>query len=326
MTGFGVDLAELGGYAGAVGRCGSNLSDAHGYSTSYITDGDFGAILQLITGAYDRVIPKFESVLQEDGSRLTQSGRALDESRRLYVETDRRVAQSYGIGAAITDEGPARGFGSLGVYGPLVPPTSGGAQLPEVSFGGIFDKVCDLIVSLGGPDIRRDVTKWIAGDIGKAALQASAWAALGEFVDSIETDLRSAHNRIDGTWTGPAATRAGKSISQWETSLKDQSRSMSKMSTYLRRMIKEAVDMAQVVVDIIKTIISIVSSAISSAYIPGWGEWKAVKTVKEAIGLINKARKVISEFWNALNLIKASIEMVEDSFSVGALPAVPSGG
>lgn len=55
-------------------------------------------------------------------------------------------------------------------------------------------------------------------------------------------------------------------------------------------MIGQAVQMAQVVVDIIKTVISIVSAALSSAYIPGWGQWKATKTVKEAITLVNNAR------------------------------------
>lgn len=82
--------------------------------------------------------------------------------------------------------------------------------------------------------------------------------------------------------------------------------------------------MAQVVVDIIKTVISLVSAALSSAYIPGYGQWKAISTVKEAWTLVNNARKVITTFWNALVMIKDCIVMAVMAFNVESLPAAPS--
>jgi hypothetical protein len=89
-------------------------------------------------------------------------------------------------------------------------------------------------------------------------------------------------------------------------------------------MIRQAVDMAQVVVDIIKTVISLASAALSSAYIPFWGQWKLIKSAKEALTLINNARKVIQAFWNALVMIKDGIVMVAHSFSIDALPPAPA--
>ena len=44
-----------------------------------------------------------------------------------------------------------------------------------MSFGWIFDKACELIQWLGGPDLRAEVTEQIAGDVNKASRQASAW-------------------------------------------------------------------------------------------------------------------------------------------------------
>ena len=82
--------------------------------------------------------------------------------------------------------------------------------------------------------------------------------------------------------------------------------------------------MAQVVVDIVKTVISLVSAALSSAYIPFWGQAKLIKTAKEAITLINNARKVITVFWNALNMVKDGFLMIVHAFGVEKLPAAPT--
>ena len=165
--------------------------------------------------------------------------------------------------------------------GSIPAPSISGDVLPEVSFGYLLDKCCDLIVWVGGPDPREYVTQWIAGDVGKASLQAEAWEHLSVCVDSVQRNLDAGLSRIGQTWAGGAAQNAAARTTSWIEALATQSTSCTSLAGHLRDMVEQAVQMAQVVVDIIKTVVSIVTAALSSAYIPGWGQWKAIKTVKD---------------------------------------------
>lgn len=323
MTDLKVDLSSLGAWSNQVERASDNLGNAESYGRSHISDGDFGAILELITGDYEALISSFHTVLETDSQRLAGFSSALDLTRDDFAETDAQVAQTFGIGAAITDGGSAN-FPDARSAGSIPAPSNSGDVLPEVSFGYVLDKCCDLIVWVGGPDPREYVTKWIAGDVGKASLQAEAWEHLSTCVDSVQRNLDAGLSRIGQTWAGGAAQNASARTQSWIEALSTQSSSCTTMSGHLRDMIEQAVQMAQVVVDIIKTVISLVTAALSSAYIPGWGQWKAIKTVKEAITLVNNARKVITVFWNAITMIKDSIIMIVNQFSITSLPPAPA--
>ncbi|MFX0579056.1 hypothetical protein [Nocardia nepalensis] len=67
----------------------------------------------------------------------------------------------------------------------LVAPASDNRHLPEVSLGLRYDKICELISWVGGPDIRKELTNLSAGDVGKAATQASAWQHPGECLEAV---------------------------------------------------------------------------------------------------------------------------------------------
>lgn len=323
MTDLRVDLSSLGAWSDQVERASGNLGNAESYARSHIADGDFGRILELITGDYEALIGGFHSVLETDSQRLSGFASALDLTREDFAETDAQVAQTYGVGAAIVDGGRAQ-FHDARAAGSIPAPSISGDVLPEVSFGYLLDKCCDLIVWVGGPDPREYVTQWIAGDVGKASLQAEAWEHLSVCVDSVQRNLDAGLSRIGQTWAGGAAQNAAARTTSWIEALATQSTSCTSLAGHLRDMVEQAVQMAQVVVDIIKTVVSIVTAALSSAYIPGWGQWKAIKTVKEAITLVNNARKVITVFWNAITMIKDSIIMIINQFSLTALPPEPA--
>lgn len=318
-----VELADLNGWAGQVDRAGSDATAIGTYATSHVTDGDFGAILEVITPDYEALIPQFQTILATDGTRLGEVSATLRALRTDYQQTDAQVAQDFGLGARITDDGDGSSFSDAARATPVPAPSSGGDALPEVTFGFVLDKVCELLSYIGGPDPREYVTKWVAGDIEKAGLQASAWEHAGECVKILERNLSTGSAAIAGTWKGQASTSAAAHMDQWVTTLADQSAGMGQMAGHLRDMIRQAVDMAQLVVDIIKTVISIATAALSSAYIPAWGQWKLIKSAKEALTLINNARKVITMFWNALTMIKDGIVMIAHLFSVDALPSAP---
>jgi uncharacterized protein YukE len=330
MADVTVEISDLRGWAGQVGRGSADMGTAHGYATSNVADAEFGRILELITGDYAKLLTSFHAVLAADGTGLGKAGTALGASADTYRAADDKSKGRFtelpgGETGDITDDGVANGFDDVApAAAKLSPPTDGGAALPEVSFGWILDKVCDLVVWVGGPDPREYVTKWIAGDVAKASRQVSAWQHIADCVDAVDANLDSGRAAIVKTWTGEASTASAGHMDKWSTAFHDQSAAMRQISGHLHDMIDQAVKMAQVVVDIIKTVISLVSAALSNAAIPGYGQWKLIETVKEAITMINSARKVIMVFWNALNMVKALIIATVSTFSVDALPPAAS--
>jgi uncharacterized protein YukE len=325
-----VELSDLRGWATQVGRAGTDLNAAHGYATQHLADNDFGRILELISADYGALLGAFQGVLEADGKGLDRVRAALGASADTYLTVDRRSRERFtqlptGETADIADDREAAAFADRApAAAELTAPTSSGAQLPEVTFGWALDKVCELVVWVGGPDPREHVTKWIAGDIGKASTQVSAWQQVADCVTAVDANLDAGRVAITRTWTGEAAGASAGHMDRWSTCLGEQSGAMRQVAAHLQDAVDQAVKTAQVVVEIIKTVISLVMAGLSGAAIPAYGQWKLIKTVKEAIVMINNARKVIMVFWNTLNMIRAAIVMVIGVFSVEALPPAPS--
>lgn len=330
MPNIAVEISDLRGWAGQVGRASGDLGAAHGYATGNIADADFGRILELITGDYAAMLTKAHGVLQADSTGLKAEQSALSASADEYKAADAKSRDHItnlggGVRLHTSDDGVANGFDDpVPAKAKLTAPSPGATQLPEVSFGWVLDKVCDLVIWVGGTDPREYVTKWIAGDIGKASMQVAAWRAVADCVDAVQTNLNSGKIAIARTWRGDAASAAGAQMGKWGAALTDQSGKMRKLAEHLHDCVDQAVKMAQCVVDIIKTVISIVMAGLSNAAIPLYGQWKLIKTVKEAITMINNARKVIMAFWNVLTMVKSLIQLCAAAFSAEALPPAPS--
>ena len=62
VTQVSVELSDLRGWAQQVGRVSTDMGAARDYAASHIADADFGRILELITGPYADLIPKFHTV------------------------------------------------------------------------------------------------------------------------------------------------------------------------------------------------------------------------------------------------------------------------
>jgi hypothetical protein len=330
-----VELADLRGWAKQVGRASTDMGSARDYAAGQIADADFGKILELISGPYADMIPKFHQVLQEDSSRLGKTRDGLNSAANGYKQADDRAQGRLaqlpgGQTGEITDDGVANGFDDRGsATAELVAPGGEGVsmpELPEVSFGFLLDKVCDLVVWVGGPDPREEVTRWLAGDIDKAARHVSAWKAVAACCDVVEENLTWGGKSITNTWTGSAANAAIAHVQKWATSLTGQAGAMRKMGDHLWDMIGQAVQMAQVVVDIIRTVVSVVSAGLSNAAIPFYGQWKLIQSVKEAITMVWNAIKVVRVFLNALTLIIDTIQMCVNYFTIDTLPAAPAAG
>jgi len=324
MTVLAAELSDLRGWSAQVGRAGAGCAAASDYLAGHVTDGEFGMILELVTMDYERLIPVFTEALATEAARLETTGRSIEAIVRDYAATDARVAQDLGVGAVLCDDSLVGvGFYDVATVLPIRTPSSDTAALPTISFGYLLDKICDLTLWIIGVDPRDYVTRWIAGDIEKAALQASAWEQVSRCLEGVDVNLTRGQGAIDRTWRGAAATSAAGYLDQWLTVLPRQSAAAAGIAAHLRDMIRGAVDLAQNVVDLIRLIVSICSAALSSSYIPLWGQWKAVETIKEAWELFKTARKAIQAFWQILTTIKdLLISLVHDVTAEG-LPGAP---
>ncbi|MGX7825682.1 hypothetical protein ACTG9Q_11375 [Actinokineospora sp. 24-640] len=325
-----VELSDLRGWASQVGRGATDLGAAHEYATGNIADADFGRILELFTSEYAGLLPKMHAILEADGTGLGKEQAALLASAEAYATADRQGAQSFtelgGSGALTSsDDGEAAAFTDQTMpRSKLAVLNAGDITLPEVSFGAIWDTVCDLINSIAGIDPREYVTKWIAGDVSKASMQVAAWNCLAECVEGVDANLKAGSAAIARTWQSAAASAAGAQMTEWGTALTDQAAKMRSLSEFMKDMVDQAVKMAQVVVDIIKTVIDLLSAALTNAAIPFYGQWKLIDSVWDGVKMVNSARKVITVFWDVIKLVIDMVKLCVATFTAESLPPAPS--
>ncbi|MFX0580897.1 WXG100 family type VII secretion target [Nocardia nepalensis] len=326
---FSVDVDDLRSWADQVGRAGTDLSAATDYAKKNVNDSNFGRILDTITGEYGNILPKVHNTLSVDGDSMDKTRNALIYAADEYHQRDQNWAKSIaGLDdtISINDDGAKTNeFRDLGSgSAALVTPTNNNEQLPEVSLGIIYDRVCELISWVGGPDIRKEITDFIAGDVGKAATQASAWQHLAECIETVRKNLSDGETNINKTWSGKASTAEADYFRRWDGALTNQKSAMDQMSKYLKDSVTQAISLAQVLVDIVLTVVQFLSAAWTCAAIPLWGQWKLIKTVKEGIKTVWKAYTALNVFILMLKTIVDFIKASNSAFNSEALPAAPS--
>lgn len=322
-VGFAVELADLRGYARQVERAGEAAGAMAAEAPMMVGDGNFGRILELITDDYEKLVPRFIEVLGQDHERLTETAAALRATARDYARTDARVAQEFGIGAAIDNDRSATGFRDV-VFTSLSCPAVRGYELPTISFGFPADQVFDLCGMAGLPDPRGALADKITGNVDKAAGQAATWKVYAAAADAISQNLASGGEAIGQTWSGAASAKALARNSAWVSSLSGQAEAMEQMSEHLKDMADQAVTVAETVCDAVGFFVSVVSAGWTYAYIPGWGQWKLVKTVKDAAHLLWNAYNVLSVFLSFLGTMKSALTGIYQGLTAADLPPAPT--
>jgi uncharacterized protein YukE len=318
-----VELADLRGWADQVGRAGGDCAYLADYVGSFVPDGDFGPILTPIRADYERLTGCVRDVLEREAGRLDDTGAALRHAAARYASTDARVAQDLGAGAAITDDGrAARRFHDIGPSTPP-PPECGGEVLPVVTLGWSLDRANELLTRIGGPDIRSWVTDHIAGDIGKAAAQASVWEHASAALAAVRGNLSHGSDVVSRSWEGVAAESSRSCIAAWIGALESQSDTLALVAEHLRDVIVQAVDVAQVVTDTVKEIVAIVAAGWGLASIPIFGQAQLVERFRDVLRLAWDAKKVLAVFWYFLVVIKDCLVAAADCLTAESLPAAP---
>ena len=125
-----------------------------------------------------------------------------------------------GGGGATVDAGAAVSW-AFAPHGATRPtsPTCLPVEVPELSLGGPVDHVLELVTRLGGPDLRRDLTDLLAGDVGKASSQARAWEQAAASTLAIRDDLARGQATVARSWLGVAADVSCGYTSAWVEAL-----------------------------------------------------------------------------------------------------------
>jgi hypothetical protein len=315
-----VDLAELRGWAGQVERAGEDCAGLAAYVGTYVPDGDFGRILGLVSADYEAYVGRARGALEVEASRLERAGGHLRASATAYAETDARVARTLGWHGAVADPLVARA--PFRDSRPLAePPVAGGQALPEVSFGWVFDKACEVIVWAGGPDLRRDVTDQVTGDLGKVGLQADAWEQAAGVLTGMAGDLAHGSTVIARSWEGRAADSSARSMDERRQAVEVQGAAMARVAAYLRDLATQALAVAQVVVDCVEEICTLVGAIVTGSTLPGYAELRLARSVPEIVALAVRARGVLAAFWRYLVCVKDGIRLAAESATAATLPA-----
>lgn len=168
-----VEISDLRGWAAQVGRSGTHLFEGHNYAIRNVNDPDFGRIMNLIKSDYETLLPALHDVLLASSENMDKAKLALEITANDYVDVDRQIAGSLAgpdgnVPVDVADDGAADGFGDISSPTEhLKDPNRGGKEMPKVSFGIAWDKVCDLLVMLGASAPRTKVAALLAGDIPK---------------------------------------------------------------------------------------------------------------------------------------------------------------
>ena len=199
-------------------------------------------------------------------------------------------------------------------------------MLPTVSFGGLFDKAYDLLERLGGPDMRSGLTESVAGDIGKAMAQASAWENAGRaMVGGQRQPVPRLPRRVALAWGGAAAESSRSYSRAWiersgPTGRRDGPRCRrtcatpsSRPSTWLSSSLMSVMEM-----------VAIAAAGFSYAVIPIFGQVELVRRFGDVVRLLFDAKKVVAVFWNFLVLIKDSFVAAADLLTGEPLPPAPA--
>ncbi|WP_069163722.1 WXG100 family type VII secretion target [Nocardia altamirensis] len=329
MTEFTVEIADLRGWAVQAGRSGTHLFEAHNYAVRNINDADFGRIMNLIKGDYEKILPALHTVLLASNENMDKAKRALDISAEEYVNADKNFAQSFadldaGIAVTVTDDGVANGFDDLSApTAHLKDPNSRAKEIPTVSFGILWDRVCDLLVFLGASDPREEVAKLLAGDTVKASRQADAWRMLAELIDDVDANLANGQTSISKTWKGNASNSAGAHFGAWKTKFENLESVMRKVAQALDDAAEQAVNLAQNITDAFVLIVSVIAAGFTKASIPLYGQAYLAKKGWEAIKLYKGVITAVNVFFTLLrSIINLFISGVSE-FSRESLPKPP---
>lgn len=316
-----VDLAELRGYADAIDDISRDAGGVEHLVASTCVTTDFGKIVEEMTADYAILLPQVKEVLAETEDRLARYARNVDLTAADFLETDDGVASRF-QGDGI-DARPGTANFALASVGTQAPSATEG-ELPEVSFGFLFDKLAWALEKFTGWDVRAEVTDWIAGDVVTLSLQADCWRIAGERFSTITDNFTDSSIRIQKTWRGDAAAEEFPKALSWSFVLGDHASAMKDLGANLRDLAKEAVNVAQLVVDCIRLAVDLIASAWALQYIPVVGQVKFVQKAWDAYKRAKKAIAYLQMIVSALRFTKSLIVVMIDSITVEKLPGVPA--
>ncbi|PUA79768.1 hypothetical protein [Nocardioides currus] len=317
-----VDLPELRGYATALDDVSRDLGGCEGLANSYCVDADFGKIVEELTSDYAALLPQMKELLAENETVMRQYAVATDRTVGDFERTDDGVASRFQGDGIDASRGSA--FFALAPVGASAPYASEG-DLPEVSFGFVFDNLCWALEKFCGWDVRGEVTDWIAGDVVGLSTQASCWEIVGDRLGTTRDNLRTADSRVLKTWEGLAANQHAAGMIVWDTALTDQSDSFKELGQSLKDLAKECVNVAQLVVDCIRLAVDLIASAWALQYIPVYGQVKFVKKCWDAYKRAQKAIAYLKMIVSALRFTKSLIVVMVDKLTPTMLPGEPIG-
>lgn len=319
-----VHLPDMRGYSALIDAIGTDCGALSAQAETYCSNADFGKILEDLTADYAALLPVLHDLLAEQETLMKDYAIAIDQLVVDYETTDDGVAREFG-GDGITGGSGTNSakFAQVSPLDYLASPYPSESDLPEVSFGYVFDKLAWALEKFCSWDVRAQVTDWIAGDVVDVSTQAKCWEIIGERIGDTRDNLGTGQSLVFQTWSGQAANSHAASMYGWDTALEDQATEFPQLGEYLRQVAEEAVNVAQLVVDCIRLAIDLILGAWSLMYVPVVGQARFVKKAWDAYKQASKATAYLRMFWSFLRTVKDYFVVLFDKLNPAILPSAP---
>lgn len=318
-----VDLPELRGYGELVDGLSTDLGTLSTQAEVFCRTSDFGRIVEEMTDDYATLLPQLKELFAENERVMGQYAAALDRTAVDYERSDDHAAESLGYTDGITGGSGSARFRPADPIDYTVSPYPTEAELPEVSFGFLFDRLAWALDTCCGWDVRAEVTELIAGDVVDLSTQAKCWDLISDRLASVRTTLGEGHSRIGESWRGYASSVHAIELIGWDTALQSQVDGLSELGTHLENVARDAVNTAQLVVDCIRLAVELIASAWALQYIPVYGQVKFVQKAWDAYKRASEATAYIRMLIATLRTVKSFIQVLVDELTPSILPNRP---
>lgn len=95
MAGFDVDIKALRQWAAMVERQKGYLEQTRNERAAQITDGDFGVVMDMISGPYTDLLPKVEATLAQAVTQMGNAASALTATADDYADRDGKTTDRF---------------------------------------------------------------------------------------------------------------------------------------------------------------------------------------------------------------------------------------
>ncbi|TDP97127.1 hypothetical protein [Labedaea rhizosphaerae] len=327
---FSVKPEYVAGYGKLVKTVGiDQVAKIGGFGRDHArSDGGFTGLMELIKDPVDTYADKLGDRFYSRGLNAAYTGDELNRAAWAYTGADKYSYTEFNdVNGALTGYRdfehpaafPAGTDPTAGLHAPAQQDADIRALLDDV--GGTINAVDDVINFVTGWSPVSEIVEPLSGKWTALTQKGEVLALCGDAAETASDNLTSALPRLDEHWDGGAAQEFTAYLGHLTDAISYEGPLNRTVGEIYKSVATEIEKVAKFMVEVLGKAVDKIKDAVASAWIPLWGEYKAYKTVREVIDIIQKAKKLVDELRTAIEEVKTVVEFAKDpkGFAEGKL-------